>query len=147
MFKNHYVFSKECTVLCFNHIKVKQHLQDDQCTVFRDNNESITQERSESFINVHPLKQNNCPLVLVAHIWLGQPCQDNRRGEENHSSVSPWGLLLSSDWDNHAKTTDVENRSVIWQQQSSRLDDKSISWRLSALIAYNSNQKHRTSSF
>jgi hypothetical protein len=29
MFQNHFVFLKECTVLCFNHIKVKQQLEDE----------------------------------------------------------------------------------------------------------------------
>jgi hypothetical protein len=202
MFKINYVFSEECTVLCFNHIKLKQHLKDYlwQYTVFWDNNESI-KERSAILVIVHPLKHSNCPLNLllksdwgnhaettdvarritlqyhhevcssnligatmprqqtwrggslssiimrsVPHIWLGQPCWDNRRGEEYHSTVSSWGLLLTSDWGNHAKTTNVARR-ITWQQQSSRLDDKSISRRLSALITYYSNQKHRTSSF
>jgi hypothetical protein len=128
----------------------------------------------------------------VAHIWLGQPFQYNRRVEEDHSPVSPrfmlptsdwgnhakttdvarrkilqllhdsccshliratmlkqqtwqigvaaWRLLLTSDWGKFAKTTDVANKSFIWQQQSSRLKHKSISRRLSALITYYSNK-------
>jgi hypothetical protein len=87
MFKINYVFSEECTVLCFNHIKLKQHLTDDewQFTVFRDNNESITQERSAILVIFHPLKHSNCPL----------------------------NLLLKSDWGNHAETTDVARRITL----------------------------------
>jgi hypothetical protein len=68
MFKISYVLSEEFTVLCFNHIKVKQNLQDEQwqCTVFRDNNKSSTQERSAILVNFHPSKKSDCPLVLVA---------------------------------------------------------------------------------
>jgi hypothetical protein len=48
--------------------------------------------------------------------------------------------LLTSDWGNHANITDVARRNATCPQQSSRLDDKSISRRLSALIIYYSNQ-------
>jgi hypothetical protein len=95
MFKISYVFSEECTVVCFNHIKVKQHLQEDQwqCTVFRDNNEFNTQEHSAVVVNVLPLKQSDCPLVLVAQVRLEQPCQESRRGEEDHlaTTIEPFG--------------------------------------------------------
>jgi hypothetical protein len=48
----------------------------------------------------------------VAHIWLGQPCQDNRRGEEDHSPVLSWGLLLTSEWGNHNRAVWMINQSV-----------------------------------
>jgi hypothetical protein len=54
-------------------------------------------------------------------------------------AVASWCLLLTSDWINHAETTDVARR-IIWQQQSSRLLHKSISRRLNALITCYSNQ-------
>jgi hypothetical protein len=53
--------------------------------VFRDNNESNTQERSAILVNVHPLKHSNCPL----------------------------DLLLKSDWGNHANTTEVARRIIL----------------------------------
>jgi hypothetical protein len=71
----------------FQNIKVKQHLQDDQWQykVFRDNNESITQERSAILVIFYPLKHSNCPL----------------------------DLLHKSDWGNHAETTDVARRIIL----------------------------------
>jgi hypothetical protein len=55
--------------------------------------------------------------------------------------------LLTSNWGNHAETTDVARRNVIWPQQSNRLDYKSISRSLSALITDYSIQKMQNFKF